>query len=250
MSRLLSRSVSRRDPAHPAMSQSVTFVARKHTLPELGYAYDALEPAISAEIMELHHSKHHQTYVTGLNNAEEQLAQALQAGDTQKQIALQAALKFNGPSGGREGSLILAGGGHISPCRWHIVASDRHRPLALLEEPCAAQGRRRRAAVRIDARQGDPARLWLLRPVQGEADRGGPRHPGRACGTAHARLKLGTERMGVALVQQGEQPATDRDDRQPGPADEHGPHPWCVSASVLHADSAGIGAHLVSLDAR
>ena len=82
------------------MSQSVTFVARKHTLPELGYAYDALEPAISAEIMELHHSKHHQTYVTGLNNAEEQLAQALQAGDTQKQIALQAALKFNGPSGG------------------------------------------------------------------------------------------------------------------------------------------------------
>ena len=81
------------------MSQTVTFVARKHTLPELGYAYDALEPAISAEIMELHHSKHHQTYVNGLNTAEEQLGEALKAQDTHKQIALQAALKFNGPSG-------------------------------------------------------------------------------------------------------------------------------------------------------
>lgn len=39
------------------------------TLPELGYAYQALEPHIDARTMEIHHSKHHQAYVTNLNNA-------------------------------------------------------------------------------------------------------------------------------------------------------------------------------------
>ncbi|MGQ7263466.1 superoxide dismutase [Vreelandella sp. V005] len=40
-----------------------------HTLPELPYAYDALEPNIDAMTMEIHHSRHHQTYVNNLNAA-------------------------------------------------------------------------------------------------------------------------------------------------------------------------------------
>ncbi len=40
-----------------------------HTLPSLPYAYDALEPHLDARTMEIHHSKHHQTYVNGLNTA-------------------------------------------------------------------------------------------------------------------------------------------------------------------------------------
>ncbi|ASK18343.1 MULTISPECIES: superoxide dismutase [Halomonadaceae] len=40
-----------------------------HTLPELPYAYDALEPHIDAMTMEIHHSRHHNTYVTSLNAA-------------------------------------------------------------------------------------------------------------------------------------------------------------------------------------
>ncbi len=39
-----------------------------HTLPALPYANNALEPHISAETLEFHHGKHHQTYVTNLNN--------------------------------------------------------------------------------------------------------------------------------------------------------------------------------------
>ena len=39
-----------------------------HTLPELPYAKDALQPHISAETLEFHYGKHHQTYVTNLNN--------------------------------------------------------------------------------------------------------------------------------------------------------------------------------------
>jgi len=42
-----------------------------YTLPDLPYAYDALEPNIDAKTMEIHHSKHHQTYVNSLNAAVE-----------------------------------------------------------------------------------------------------------------------------------------------------------------------------------
>lgn len=52
-----------------------------YVLPDLPYDYDALEPYISAEIMELHYSKHHQAYVDGANAALSALAAAREAGD-------------------------------------------------------------------------------------------------------------------------------------------------------------------------
>lgn len=47
-----------------------------YTLPELPYDYSALEPHISAKIMELHHDKHHAAYVSGANSALEKLEEA------------------------------------------------------------------------------------------------------------------------------------------------------------------------------
>ena len=49
---------------------------QKHTLPDLPYDYNALEPIINTEIMQLHHSKHHAAYVNNLNIAEEKLKEA------------------------------------------------------------------------------------------------------------------------------------------------------------------------------
>lgn len=53
----------------------------KHRLPPLPYAYDALEPYIDEETMRLHHDKHHQSYVDGLNTAEKMMAEARNTGD-------------------------------------------------------------------------------------------------------------------------------------------------------------------------
>ena len=66
------------------------------TLPDLPYGYGELEPVISGQIMEIHHSKHHQAYVTNFNLALEQYQEAEAAGDAARMIALHGALKFNG----------------------------------------------------------------------------------------------------------------------------------------------------------
>ncbi|QTG76268.1 superoxide dismutase [Trueperella pecoris] len=66
-----------------------------YTLPELDYDYAALEPHISAKIMELHHSKHHQAYVDGANKALENLAAAREAGDFSKINQFEKDLAFN-----------------------------------------------------------------------------------------------------------------------------------------------------------
>ncbi|MFD1776390.1 Fe-Mn family superoxide dismutase [Paenibacillus rhizophilus] len=52
-----------------------------HKLPPLPYPYNALEPYIDEKTMRIHHDKHHQTYVDGLNKAEKKLADARKSGD-------------------------------------------------------------------------------------------------------------------------------------------------------------------------
>lgn len=85
----------------------------KHSLPELPYEYAALEPVISREIMSLHHAKHHNTYVTNLNAAEDKLRCATEKGDIDTIISLAPALKFNG--GGHLNHSIFWQ--NLSPCQ-------------------------------------------------------------------------------------------------------------------------------------
>jgi Fe-Mn family superoxide dismutase len=54
-------------------------MVKKYTLPDLPYAYDALEPHISKDIMMLHHDKHHLAYVNGANAALDKLEAARKA---------------------------------------------------------------------------------------------------------------------------------------------------------------------------
>ncbi|PKX93875.1 superoxide dismutase [Aspergillus novofumigatus IBT 16806] len=88
-------------------------MAHQYTLPPLPYAYEALEPYISQQIMELHHKKHHQTYVNGLNAALEAQKKAAETNDVPKLVSVQQAIKFNG-------------GGHINHSLfWKNLAPEK-----------------------------------------------------------------------------------------------------------------------------
>ncbi len=67
-----------------------------YQLPDLPYAYEALEPVISREIMQIHHQKHHQAYVNNLNKALEASQKVTENKQIDQMIAFQSAIKFNG----------------------------------------------------------------------------------------------------------------------------------------------------------
>ena len=76
----------------------------KYTLPEMPYAYDALEPHIDAQTMEIHHTKHHQKYTDGMNGSLEKLSPELQEKDIEEILSninqvpddVKGAINFNG----------------------------------------------------------------------------------------------------------------------------------------------------------
>ncbi|UCH34727.1 MAG: superoxide dismutase [Armatimonadota bacterium] len=67
-----------------------------HELPELPYAYDALEPYYDEQTVRLHHDIHHAGYVKGLNAAEEKVAAMLKSGDFAAAKAVCGELAFHG----------------------------------------------------------------------------------------------------------------------------------------------------------
>jgi Fe-Mn family superoxide dismutase len=71
-------------------------MAHEYKQPDLPYDFSALEPVISGEIMELHYSKHHATYVKKLNEALQKYHDAESKNDLPTMVELQQAIKFNG----------------------------------------------------------------------------------------------------------------------------------------------------------
>ena len=101
-------------------------VRSKHSLPDLDYDYNALEPVISAEIMQLHHSKHHNTYVTNLNVAEEKLAEAVAKSDVSTAISLQVNIVLfcflKNDLNNLKGAIKFNGGGHLNhSIFWQVI---------------------------------------------------------------------------------------------------------------------------------
>ena len=82
--------------------------AGPYALPKLGYAVDALEPFIDARTMEIHHGKHHQTYVDNLNKA-------LAGQDALAKMPLETLVgKLDQAPEGIRGALRNHGGGHLN----------------------------------------------------------------------------------------------------------------------------------------
>lgn len=103
----------------------------KHQLPALPYAYDALEPFIDARTMEIHHTKHHQTYVDKLNAVLEKhpdlarhpLEELLGSLDT---LDIPAADKS---------AIRNHGGGHLNHSLfWNIMGPNKKPDQTLIDE--------------------------------------------------------------------------------------------------------------------
>lgn len=88
-----------------------------HTLPALNYAYDALEPHIDALTMEIHHSRHHQTYINNLNAA-------LETAPELAALPVEALLRrFDTLPATLQGAVRNHGGGHANHSLfWRVMS--------------------------------------------------------------------------------------------------------------------------------
>ncbi|MFM5460979.1 superoxide dismutase [Aeromonas veronii] len=90
-----------------------------HTLPALNYAYDALEPHIDALTMEIHHSRHHQTYINNLNAA-------LEGAPELAALPVEELLRrFDTLPATLQGAVRNHGGGHANHSLFWLVMSPR-----------------------------------------------------------------------------------------------------------------------------
>ena len=93
----------------------------KHSLPALPYAYDALEPYFDAKTMEIHHTKHHQTYVDKLNAA-------LEGNESLQKSSAEDLLKdLNAVPENIRTAVRNHGGGHANHSFWWLMLRKDER---------------------------------------------------------------------------------------------------------------------------
>ncbi|MFA5250895.1 MAG: superoxide dismutase [Parachlamydiales bacterium] len=100
------------------MTQETSYV-----LPKLNYTFDALEPVLSAQALELHYAKHHKAYVDNLNAALDKYHEAEIKNDLPSMVRLQGLIEFNG-------------GGHVNHSLFweNLSPLGRNRPEGALGE--------------------------------------------------------------------------------------------------------------------
>ncbi|MCD8482775.1 MAG: superoxide dismutase [Verrucomicrobia bacterium] len=90
-----------------------------YTLPQLDYAYNALEPHIDARTMEIHHSKHHNTYITNVNKA------LADAGVQAPECVLDLISKIDSLPEGVQTAVRNNGGGHANHSLfWKVIGPN------------------------------------------------------------------------------------------------------------------------------
>ncbi|MPW44906.1 superoxide dismutase [Acinetobacter guerrae] len=89
-----------------------------YTLPALPYAYDALEPNIDAKTMEIHHTKHHQTYINNINAA-------IEGTEWEKLPVEELVAKVNEVPANIKNVVINNGGGHANHSLFWTVMSPQ-----------------------------------------------------------------------------------------------------------------------------
>lgn len=143
---------------------------KKHTLPDLPYAYDALEPYISKEIMTLHHDKHHAAYIKNLNDAIEPYENL--HGLTVQELLMD----LNAVPEEIRMAVRNNGGGHVNHSMfWHIMAPTRvQKPEGQLLEAIQKQfGSFAEFQTKFNdagAKRFGSGWVWLVRTKDGKLD--------------------------------------------------------------------------------
>ena len=137
------------------------------TLPELPYAYTALEPHIDALTMEIHHSRHHQTYVNGLNAALEGTAYA--DWSLERLLREIASLPEN-----VQGAVRNHGGGHANHSLFWLVMSpegggEPQGPLAdAIQQSFGSFEEFKQLFIKVALSRFGSGWAWLVKDQQGK----------------------------------------------------------------------------------
>lgn len=177
-----------------------------YSLPPLSYAFDALEPVIDAQTMELHHDKHHQAYVTALNTALEGHPDL-----AAKSIEMLPQRLGDVPDDIRD-AVRNQGGGHANhQLFWKVLkpggATGPSGCLAkLIDETFGSLDTFKAAFEDAGMKHFGSGWVFLATDPKGEASRSSPRRTRTACCSERQAGTLRQRPVGACVLSQAPQP--------------------------------------------